>query len=53
MARVVASEFLSLDGVTWLFDEADDATTLKLVGTITLGNGAVILTYQPAAKRGA
>jgi len=31
-----------------LFDETVDATTLKLVDTHPLENGAVILTYQPA-----
>ena len=32
-----------------LFDEAVDATTLELVETKPLGNGAVILTYQRCA----
>jgi len=31
-----------------LFDETADATTLKLVDTHSLEDGAVILTYQPA-----
>ena len=31
-----------------LFDEAEEATTLKLVRTLPMLNGAVVLTYQPA-----
>jgi dihydrofolate reductase len=34
----------------WLFDEYADATTLKLVTTKPLGNGAVILTYHRDAS---
>jgi dihydrofolate reductase len=36
-----------------LFDETADATTFKLVDTLPLGNGAVILTYHPARSRDA
>jgi hypothetical protein len=36
-----------------LFDETADAITLKLVDTLPLGNGAVILTYHPARSRDA
>ena len=36
-----------------LFDETADATTLDLVDTRRLGNGAVILTYHPARNRDA
>ncbi|MGH2599360.1 MAG: dihydrofolate reductase family protein, partial [Dehalococcoidia bacterium] len=31
-----------------LFDDTQDATTLKLVDTHPLANGAVVLTYRPA-----
>ena len=31
-----------------LFDEAEEATTLNLVRTLPMSNGAVVLTYQPA-----
>lgn len=31
-----------------LFDETEDATTLKLVRTLPMSNGAMVLTYQPA-----
>ena len=34
-----------------LFDQTASATTLKLVATHALGNGAVILTYHPANAR--
>jgi dihydrofolate reductase len=36
-----------------LFDESEDAATLKLVDTRSLANGAVILTYRPARSRDA
>jgi dihydrofolate reductase len=36
-----------------LFDESEDAATLKLVDTRPLANGATILTYHPARSRDA
>ena len=35
-----------------LFDEAADATALRLVDTRLLQNGAVVLTYRPAKTVG-
>jgi hypothetical protein len=34
-----------------LFDETADASTFKLVGTHSLDNGAIVLTYRPDENR--
>ena len=35
-----------------LFKDGSDTTILRLVGTVTFASGAVVLSYQPAAKEG-